>query len=96
MSFSWSPAALLVFAISPLQRFADRFAAKAVPGGAEAGAAAEEQFRGLVEATLADGEITPDEERHLRKKAEELGLKATRAYDLRREVEEEDAGGEPA
>lgn len=52
-----------------------RFAARAVPGGAEAGVGAEARFRGFVEATLADGEITSDEERILLEKADGLGTK---------------------
>lgn len=98
--FTWAggfgllAAGLLVFALSPLQRWADRFAAKAVPGGAEAGQAAEARYREVVEMALADGELTREEERRLAEKAESLGLSPTRAFELRESVADEDAGGE--
>lgn len=82
-------AGALVFALSPLQRFADRFAAKAVPGGAEAGADAEARYRDAVEMALADGEITREEERHLARLATRLGIDPERALALREQVEEE-------
>lgn len=80
-------AGLLVFAISPLQRMADKFAARAVPGGAEAGADAEERYRRAVRMALADGEISAAEEDELAASAEELGLGPKRALEIRREVE---------
>lgn len=81
-------AGALVFAISPLQRLADRFAAKAVPGGAEAGADAEASYRQALRMALADGGITPEEEDELAERAEELGLGPKRALELRREAEQ--------
>lgn len=87
-------AGALVFAISPLQRVADRFAAKAVPGGAEAGEGVEGRYRDALETALADGGISADEERHLGRLAERLGITAERAQAIRERVEDElEAGG---
>lgn len=86
-------AGLLVFAISPLQRLADSIAAKAVPGGAEAGHGVEDQYRAAVDMALADGEISREEERRLAEKADELGIDTTRAFELREKVEDAAGGG---
>lgn len=80
-------AGALVFAISPLQRLADRFAAKAVPGGAQAGADAEERYRREIEVALADDQLTRDEELHLARRADELGIATERAFELQEEVQ---------
>ena len=94
-------AGMLVFAIAPLQRAAERLAEKAVPVAATAppappGTSAtdrrEEIF--LKAARLAiRGGISRDEEVHLAELAEELGIGAGRAAGLLRQVEREARAG---
>lgn len=93
-------AAVLVFAIAPLQRAADRVAAKAVPGG-ESGLfktkQIEEAYRKAVRMVVRDGVVSPDEEVELAGLADSLGLSAARAMEIRQEVSKrrpQGAGGD--
>lgn len=71
-------AALLVFAISPLQRMAERVADTAMPGVEDTEAYREERkrevYRASLEELLVDDEITAKERRMLGRLQEELGL----------------------
>lgn len=83
-------AGLLLFAIAPLQRVADRVATAAMPGVREDGFTPErraEFYRKAVAMALSDGRITREEERHLAAIAEDLALGHTEALRLREEVE---------
>lgn len=92
-------AAALVFAISPLQRAADRIAARAVPvsapgAGAEGAAEADEAlYVAQLRLALRDREVTPDEEVTLAALADKLGIGAKRAVELRHQVQAEMADG---
>ena len=86
-------AGLLLFAIAPLQRMAERVAARAVPVvGAPTAPSAEERdrrfrvYRRAISHALRDG-LTPDEEQHLAELATELGIDYATALGIRREVE---------
>lgn len=86
-------AGALLFALSPIQRLADRIAATAVPtGGTGSADTAEVRYRTAVEVALADGEISREEERRLAELADELDLDATRALEIQEEVEETGEG----
>ncbi|HLE96634.1 MAG TPA: hypothetical protein VI997_04620 [Candidatus Thermoplasmatota archaeon] len=85
-------AGLLLFAIAPLQRMAERVADRAMPGVTDLRALAEasgkeEAYRAALEMALADRVITRHEERALAKLAHELGIPGPRALDLREEAE---------
>lgn len=82
-------AGALLFALAPIQRLADRIAERAVPSGATD---EEETYRITAAKYLADGELTAEEERHLARLADRLGIDAERAVELRQEVGEQ-AGG---
>lgn len=98
LSSEWGPvfgivaASALVFALSPLQRLADRFASRAIPEPSAplvAGSSAHAAFRAGVRAALADGRVTRAEERHLAELAQRLGLGPMKALSLKEEVERE-------
>ncbi len=78
-------AGLLVVAIAPLQRLADRLAAKAVPiqNPAVDRMVQEEIFHEAVQAASRDGVVTRREEVHLARIADRLGIGAERALQLR-------------
>jgi len=100
-------AGLLLFAIAPLQRVAERVADAAMPGVGQpthAGTLAaagvvpadpgtlvrkEDAYRGALRVALADRRMSPEEEIALARVAEELGLGAARAVELRIQVERE-------
>jgi uncharacterized membrane protein YebE (DUF533 family) len=93
---------MLVFALAPLQRVADRVATAAVPLAAAAAVpvaasdvAHARAYRAAVRAALADGDVTRDEEAHLADVAQELGIGAADALRLRREVEDATRSGNP-
>lgn len=84
-------AGLLVFAIAPLQRFADRLADRAVPveeSGRTAGGA-EDSYRSALRWALRDGALDRSEEERLLALAEDLGIPLRRAFALRSDVEAE-------
>lgn len=76
---------LVVFAIAPLQRAADRLAERAVPTTRpQAGRnAAEEIYWEAVQAASRDGRVTTREELHLARIADRLGIGSERALELR-------------
>ncbi len=81
-------AGALLFALSPIQRVADHIAERAVPStGRGPATGPEARYRTALEAALADGEVTRDEERFLAELADELGLPATRVLEIREDVE---------
>jgi len=79
-------AGLLVFAISPLSRLADRVAERAVPMAIPTDADSEATFRDAVQYTLRDRRMTQQEEIHLARLAESLRIRAARATEIRHEV----------
>lgn len=86
-------AGLLLFAIAPLQRLAERVAARAVPVVGHAPPPSPEEsdrrlrvYRRAVRHALRDG-LTPEEETHLAELATELGIDYATALAVRREVE---------
>lgn len=94
-SYGWAlggvVAALMLFAIAPLQRAAEVVANTALPGvhtPRRIGATEDETaYRHAVEMALADGIVTRHEEKALNHLAERLGLPAARAWEIREEVE---------
>lgn len=81
--------ALVVFAIAPLQRAADRLAEAAVPRdqpAREAIAGAEARYRAVAARYLRDGVLSPDEEATLAHLASDLGISAGRSFELRQEA----------
>lgn len=78
-------AGMMLFAISPLQRFAERLAQVDKVAADDKTA---QVYREAVELTLADRTITAREERHLAHLAERLGLAAGQAMDIRLGVQE--------
>lgn len=92
-------AGLLLFAIAPLQRVADKVANVALPNVAEPTAVAArpaaeraDAYRGAVRMALADGVVTKAEERALAQLAQALQLGPREAFDLREGVEGEIPG----
>ncbi len=88
----------LVFALAPLQRVADRFAAKAVPlasipaatsAVATHNASNDDLYRRALRIALADRRLSAGEELTLAELSERLGVGARRALELRHEVEAE-------
>lgn len=79
-------AGALLFALSPIQKMADRIAEEVVPGGETGRTDAEEIYRRQIEMALADGEITAAEERLLAERAEDLGISHTRELEIREAV----------
>jgi uncharacterized membrane protein YebE (DUF533 family) len=79
-------AGLLLFAITPLQRFADRLADKAMPGVADTKeyrtVRKREVYRAAVESAMEDGVITAKERGVLATLADQLGLGAKEAHDV--------------
>lgn len=89
-------AGALLFALAPIQKLADRIAETAVPTqGPGSADTAEVRYRTAVEVALADSEITRDEERRLAELADEIDLDATKALEIREEVEETGEGEGP-
>jgi hypothetical protein len=86
-------AGLLLFAIAPLQRAAERLADKAVPGAETlepvARPSREEAYKDALRIALQDRRVTRDEEARLTRVAEHLGIGASRAVELLGEVEDE-------
>ena len=78
---------LLVFAIAPLQRAADRLASAAVPTADRADR--EEVYRRAVRLAMRGRALTREEERDLVRLAESLGIGASRAMDIRDEIQGE-------
>lgn len=80
-------AGALVFAIAPLQRFAERVASRAVPlaqgGGPDT---RESRYRTVLRRFLADGKVSIEEERVLAHLADDLGISSGRAFELRNQV----------
>lgn len=89
-------AALLVLVLVPLQRLADRLAAKAVPGpgGLFEPARAERTYRNAVRMALANRQIEAEEEVQLAELADGLGISGARAMEIRNEVAAGKARGE--
>ncbi|MBW3582603.1 MAG: hypothetical protein KY455_05830 [Euryarchaeota archaeon] len=81
----------LVFAIAPLQQFAERVADRAMPGVTDTMdhrmRQQEDVYKVAVRLALQDGTVTRAEEHHLAEVAEGLGIPATRALRLREDVE---------
>jgi hypothetical protein len=75
-----------VFAFSPLQRLADRLAARAVPPGNARPDGAIGLYRRQVERAWADGRVGPKERSMLRALRNDLGLDATVAELVEEEV----------
>lgn len=96
-------AGMLVFALAPLQRLADRIATAAVPLATATVAAsalpldarAERIYRRAVRAAIDDGTVTRAEEEHLAHIAHELGLTHLDALRIRRDEEAGGAGSAP-
>jgi hypothetical protein len=90
-------AGLLVFAIAPLSRVADRIAEAAVPSGlAPGGAAADDaraDLRRAYAAAARDGRITHEEELALARLATRLGLDAAEVLEIRRDALAAVSGG---
>lgn len=91
-------AGTLVFAMAPLQRMAEKLAAKAVPVQptavmesriATAGSEREESFRRAVRVALRDRRMTRDEERDLLELAHHLGISPLRAGRIQDEIADE-------
>ena len=87
-------AGMLVFAMAPLHRAAERLAGKAVPVNASgwgppegAPADRETSYRHAVELALRDRHLTRDEERRLLQLAHHLGIPPVRAAAIHDEVE---------
>lgn len=83
--------ALVVFLIAPLQRAADRLAEAAVPHAKPAPAlaassGAEARYREVARRFLQDGTLSPHEEATLAHLAQDLGIPAGRAFELREEA----------
>lgn len=90
-------AGMLVFALAPLQRAAERLAERAVPISAPAPPAPaaspagarderEQAFRRAVRLALRDRELTREEERHLLDLAHHLGIAPLRAGEIQDEI----------
>lgn len=92
-------AALLLLALHPLQRVAERVADTAMPSVRDTPEWRDERkgevYRTAVRLALSDGVVTRDEEIHLADLATQLGLDARRALDLRHAVERESGIGAP-
>ncbi|HVL88471.1 MAG TPA: hypothetical protein VM681_10790 [Candidatus Thermoplasmatota archaeon] len=89
-------AGLLVFAIAPLQRAADRLAQAAVPGDdLRRAAGKEDAFRTAARFALRDHRLSTEEELALAHLSDELGLSHRRALELRNEVEADLAAKRP-
>ncbi|MGQ0536137.1 MAG: hypothetical protein ACT4PT_08700, partial [Methanobacteriota archaeon] len=90
-------AGLLVFALAPLQKVADRIANAAVPqpgsGMREAGSGGRasklDVYRATARRLLADGRFSREDERTLARLAQELGIGAADALDVREALERE-------
>lgn len=90
-------AGMLVFALAPLQRAAERIAEKAVPvagvpvpvAAADGRADREESYRRALRIALRDRALSREEEVHLHEVAEHMGIGAGRAMALRVGVERE-------
>jgi len=84
-------AGMLVFAIAPLIRVADRLAHRAVPIGEPPRSASrkEETYRDALRVALRDRVLSSSEELAIARLAEELGIGAGRAMEIRQEVEAE-------
>lgn len=85
-------AGTLVFALSPLQRAAERLAERAVPLTEPSRAhatSAGEVYKSALRAAMRDGVITRREEKHLAEVARGLGLDPVEAHELRDQVETE-------
>lgn len=84
-------AGLLVFAMAPLQRAAERLAEKAVPLSTpiSSGTPRESAYRAAARRYLRDGKLSREEERELAHLAGEMGIHAGRALEIRHEVEDE-------
>jgi hypothetical protein len=82
-------AGLLLFALAPLQRIADRIAARAVPANGAAHTTAEERqqlYREQLEIAWADGRLTPKERLLFLRLQERLGIAAADAARLENDV----------
>lgn len=86
-------AGLMLFAITPLQKAAERVADVAMPGVKATpqyvASRKEESFRFAVRMAYADRVLSREEERNLANLAADLGIDAARAYAVREEVERE-------
>lgn len=81
-------AGLLLFAIAPIQRVAERLANRAVPVATEAAPSGREAaFRAAVRLALKGGRLTREDDLDLMRVADELGLSARRALELKHEME---------
>ncbi|HVM45759.1 MAG TPA: hypothetical protein VM582_07460 [Candidatus Thermoplasmatota archaeon] len=80
-------ASVLVFAIAPIQRLAERVAEHAVPPAQPP--RREETYRATLRRFLRDGAATHEEERVLANLAADLGIDAARAFELRAQVQAE-------
>ena len=81
-------AGVMLFAIAPLQRAADRLAGAAVPAISPADRKLE-LYRLALAVALSDRAISREEERHLAKLAEQLGVTPTEALAAREAMEHE-------
>lgn len=82
-------AGLLLFAISPIQRVAERVASVAVPTVLTRDEKKRDLYGLAVSVALADGLVTREEERHLARLAEELHLGHAEALEIRERLERE-------
>lgn len=92
-AFGGVVAGVLLFAIAPVQRLAERFADAAMPNVADTpeyrSTRKIEVYCSAIRFALADRIVTRDEERHLMQLATELGIPAADAFRLREETERE-------
>lgn len=82
----------LVFALAPLQRLTDRLADAALPGGASAPSTSAGRERAYLAAwriALRAGPVRPGDEEELMHLADELGIGARKALEIRRAAEAE-------
>jgi hypothetical protein len=89
-------AGTVVFAASPIQRAmeakATRQPREPAPVAAAPIARREQTYRNALRLALRDRKLTAEEESHLFELAEDLGIGAGRAFQLKREIEGEVAG----
>ena len=90
--FGIAIAGTLVFAMAPIQRVAERFATKAVPVApteppSQPASRIEQTYRDALAVAMRDRKLTPAEEVTLARLAEDLGIGAGRAMEIRHEAE---------
>jgi hypothetical protein len=86
-------AGLMLFALTPIQKMAERLANAAMPGVSDTPAYREERkkdvYKSALRLALVDRTVTRREEKTLAELAEELGIGAGLALSLREDIERE-------